>query len=79
MPKIFKDGLQTSPNNNSMGESAAFSKFPVGWGRRGKTVTLRFGDVIICLIMSALKNSLTNSLSVTNRPQQIHGYFCLIS
>ena len=29
--KIFKDGLKTSPNNNSMGVSAEFSKFPEVW------------------------------------------------
>ena len=54
MSKIFKDGQKTIPNNNSMGESAEFSKFSGGGRRRGKGVTVRFGDVIICLIIPAL-------------------------
>ena len=51
MSKIFKDGLKTSPNNNSVDVSVEFSKFLGARRRRGKTVTLRFGDAIICLII----------------------------
>ena len=71
MSKVFRDGLKTSPNNNSMGVSAEFSKFPVGWREKKQNMTLRLGDLIICLIMSALKK-FTNkhSLSVINRPLQ---------
>ena len=38
--------------------SAEFSKFPGGGGWEGEEakLTLRFDDVIICLIMSTLKN-----------------------
>ena len=67
MSKIFKDGLKTSPNYNSVGVSAEFSKFLGEWRRRGKPLTLRFGDVIICFVIPK-KVSQTSSLSVTNRP-----------
>ena len=34
MSKIFNDGLKTSPNNDSVGVSAEFSKFPMGRGKK---------------------------------------------
>ena len=54
MSKIFKDGIKTSPNNNSMKYEQDFQNFR-GVEKRGKTVTLHFDDAIICLILSALK------------------------
>ena len=36
MSKIFKDDLKTSPNNNSAGVSAEFSKFPGNGGKEAK-------------------------------------------
>ena len=54
MSKIFTDELKTRPNSNYMGVNTVFKIFGMrGWGRRGKTVTLCFGDVIL----------------VTNRPR----------
>ena len=68
MAKFFKDDLKISSNHNCMGVNAEFSKF-LG-GRKGKTVRLRFGDVIIYVIMSGFKSSQTSSLPVTNWQQQ---------
>ena len=66
--KIFEDDPKTSPNNNCMDVSAEFSKF--ARGRRGKTVTMRFGNVITSVIMSALTRSQTGRLSVTKMRRQ---------
>ena len=41
-------------------------------------MTLHFGDVIICAIMSALKSSKTSSLPATNR-QQLNTWLILFN
>ena len=60
--KTFEDDLKTNPNNNCKRRV-----FIICGERRGKTVTMRFGNVIVGMIMSALKRSQTGSLSVTKR------------
>ena len=54
--KTFEDDLKISPSSNCMSVSAEFSKSA---GGKSKTVMMRFGDVIIRVIMSALKCSKT--------------------
>ena len=54
MSKVFKDVQKTSLHNDCKSISAEFSKF--AGKKRGKTVPLYFGDVIIPTIMSALKS-----------------------
>ena len=46
--KIFEDDLEISPNSSCIGVSAEFSKFARA---RSKTVMMRFGDVMIGVIM----------------------------
>ena len=60
--KTFKDDLNISPNSNCMGISVKFSKFARG---RSKTV-MRFGDIIIRVIMWALESSKMSSLKFKN-------------
>ena len=75
MSKIFKDDLNTSLNNNCMGESAEFSKF--SRGKRGKTVTLYFNDKIPHKIMSALKTMYKQvAYWLLISRSEIPGYFC---
>ena len=52
MSKIFKDELKTSPSNICRAINVNFSNF---WMRESKTMTLRFGDIITRVIVSAPK------------------------
>ena len=63
MSKIFENDLKTRPNRSCMGICAKFSKFAGEEKRQNR-------DVIICLIISALKSSQTSSLPVTNSQWQ---------
>ena len=75
MSKIFKDDLSTSLNNNCVGESTEFSKF--SRGKRGKTVTLYFNDVIPHIIMSAQKTMYKQvAYWLLISCSEILGYFC---
>ena len=63
-----------------MSVNAEFLKFPGDGEEKRETVTLRFGDVIICLIMSNLRKvhkQVAYQLLIGGG--KIPGYFCLIS
>ena len=72
--KTIDDDLKASLNNNGIGVTPSFQSF---LEKRGKTVTLRFGDVIIDMIISALKSLQTISLLGTNRRRRNSRTFLL--
>ena len=80
MSQIFKNGLKRSPNNNTMGVSAEFSKFPGVWeeNRKNCDVSLWWRNNLLDYVSPKKIHKQVAYWLLVGRGE-IRGYFCSIS